>query len=327
MAKNSEARETDYDIEEDINMNKEETNMLRKENRDKRIEAGQSKRIWGELYKVLDASDVVCVVLDARDPNGTRCKHVEKHLKKNCPTKHLIFVLNKVDLVPTSCTKKWIIALSKIAPTIACSSRIKKPFGKQSLLRLIHQFDILHKDKKTISVGLIGYPNVGKSSVINTMKDKMVCKAAPVPGETKIWQYVSLTKRVYMIDCPGIVYDNENCSDVDIVLKGVVRAERIIDPSYYITEMLRRVEPTQMTSVYGISSWTDAQDFLDQFARKSGRLLKGGDPDISTAAKMLLHDWQRGRILYYNMPTEEAAKPDIPSEDEEEEKEDGDQQQ
>jgi len=47
-----------------------------------------------------------------------------------------------------------------------------------------------------------------------------------------------------MIDCPGIVYDNENCSDVDIVLKGVVRAERIIDPSYYITEMLRRVEPT-----------------------------------------------------------------------------------
>jgi len=80
-----------------------------------------------------------------------------------------------------------------------------------------------------------------------------------------------------------------------------------------------------MTSVYGISSWTDAQDFLDQFARKSGRLLKGGDPDISTAAKMLLHDWQRGRILYYNMPTEEAAKPDIPSEDEEEEKEDGDQ--
>lgn len=167
-----------------------------------------------ELYKVLDASDVVCMVLDARDPEGTRCRHVEKHLKRNCPMKHLIFVLNKVDLVPTNVTKKWIVALSKSAPTIACSSRIKKPFGKQSLMRLIRQFDIFHKDKKTISVGFIGYPNVGKSSVINTMKETQCCKAAPVPGETKIWQYVALTKRIYMIDCPGIVYNSENQTEV-----------------------------------------------------------------------------------------------------------------
>jgi len=214
LAKASQDQEKEYDCDLDSNFNKAKQDLERAENRDKRIEAGQSKRIWVELYKVLDASDVVCIVLDARDPEGTRCKHVEQHLKRNCPTKHLLFILNKVDLVPTSATKKWIIALSKIAPTIACASRINKPFGKQSLLRMLNQFDLFHKDKKCISIGFIGYPNVGKSSVINTMKEKKCCKAAPIPGETKIWQYVALTKRIYMIDCPGIVYDSENADEV-----------------------------------------------------------------------------------------------------------------
>lgn len=62
---------------------------------------GQSKRIWNELYKVIDSSDVVIHVLDARDPLGTRCRSVEKYIKEEAPHKHLIFVLNKCDLVPT----------------------------------------------------------------------------------------------------------------------------------------------------------------------------------------------------------------------------------
>lgn len=63
---------------------------------------GQSKRIWNELYKVIDSSDVVIHVLDARDPPGTRCRSVEKYLREEAPHKHLVFVLNKCDLVPTS---------------------------------------------------------------------------------------------------------------------------------------------------------------------------------------------------------------------------------
>lgn len=63
---------------------------------------GQSKRIWNELYKVIDSSDVVIHVLDARDPLGTRCRSVEKYLRTEAPHKHLIFVLNKCDLVPNS---------------------------------------------------------------------------------------------------------------------------------------------------------------------------------------------------------------------------------
>lgn len=72
------------------------------------FDKGQSKRIWNELYKVIDSSDVVIHVLDARDPIGTRCLSVEKYLRDEAPHKHLIFVLNKCDLVPTGVCVSFI---------------------------------------------------------------------------------------------------------------------------------------------------------------------------------------------------------------------------
>jgi hypothetical protein len=86
---------------------------------------GTSRRIWGELYKVLDSSDVVIHVLDARDPLGTRCKPVVEYLRKEKAHKHLVYVLNKVDLVPTwvtvsldfSCNFSYAETISPSYPT------------------------------------------------------------------------------------------------------------------------------------------------------------------------------------------------------------------
>ena len=72
------------------------------------FKAGQSKRIWNELYKVIDSSDVIIQVLDARNPEGTRCKQVEEYIQKEKQHKHIIFVLNKCDLVPTWITVRDI---------------------------------------------------------------------------------------------------------------------------------------------------------------------------------------------------------------------------
>ena len=140
------------------------------------FEKGQSKRIWGELYKVIDSSDVVMQVIDARDPQGTRCYHLEKHLKENCKHKHMVLLLNKCDLIPAWATKGWLRVLSKEYPTLAFHASINKSFGQGSLLSVLRQFARLKSNKQAISVGFVGYPNVGKSSVINTLRTKNVCK-------------------------------------------------------------------------------------------------------------------------------------------------------
>ena len=222
-----------YEPSKDTDLHKNDMVELKNEARHAIFEKGLSKRIWEELYKVIDSSDVLIYVLDARNPNGTRTRSLEDHLKKNCPSKHLVFVLNKCDLVPTSVTQKWVKYLQNYAPTLAFQASVTNPYGKGSVIQLLKQFDMLHKEKQSISVGFIGYPNVGKSSVINALMKKTCCKVAPIPGETKVWQYITLTKRIYLIDCPGIVYDQGE-TDTDKVLKGVVRAERLPDPDAYI---------------------------------------------------------------------------------------------
>ncbi|CAI2179935.1 7006_t:CDS:10 [Funneliformis geosporum] len=272
------------------------------EARDSVFSKGQSKRIWNELYKVIDSSDVVIHVLDARDPIGTQCKNVVKYIKKDVGHKHLVFLLNKCDLVPTWVTAKWVSILSKEYPTLAFHASINNSFGKGSLIQLLRQFSSLHSDKKQISVGFIGYPNTGKSSIINTLRNKKVCNVAPIPGETKVWQYITLMKRIYLIDCPGIVPPSLEDSETDIVLKGVVRVENLKTPEDYIQKILEIVRLEYIQRTYEVREWTDHVDFLSRLAQKYGKLLKKGEPDLSTVAKMVLNDWLRGKIPYFTPP-------------------------
>lgn len=284
--------------------------------RDWIMAAGQSKRIWNELYKVVDSSDVVIMVLDARDPMGTRSKFIENYLRKEKCHKHLIFVLNKVDLVPVWVTQRWVAILSSEFPTIAYHASLTHPFGKGALINLLRQFSKLHSERKQISVGFIGYPNVGKSSVINSLRAKKVCKTAPIAGETKVWQYITLMRRIFLIDCPGVVYDSSNEeTDTEKVLKGVVRVELVPYPEQYIPEVMNRVKKEHLARTYQIFEWSDADDFLSKLATKTGKLLKGGEPDMAVVARMILNDWQRGRLPFYTAPAgfEVPLKPDDPS--------------
>ncbi|KAI4753554.1 nuclear/nucleolar GTP-binding protein [Aureobasidium sp. EXF-3400] len=341
---------------------------------------GQSKRIWNELYKVIDSSDVVIHVLDARDPLGTRCRSVEKYIREEAPHKHLLFVLNKCDLIPTSvavsfallfsirlllsyspshasvqvkapsasCVRfslwketvttladqsrpaarprygrlvdclpswfaftrlqaNWVRLLGKEYPTLAFHASINNSFGKGSLISLLRQFSALHSSRKQISVGFIGYPNTGKSSIINTLRKKKVCNVAPIPGETKVWQYITLMKRIYLIDCPGVVPPNMGDTDEDILLRGVVRIENVENPEQYVAAALKKCKRHHIERTYDVRDWETHTEFLELLARKGGKLLKGGEADMDSVAKMVLNDFLRGKIPWFTPPPASAA--------------------
>lgn len=279
---------------------------------------GQSNRIWCELYKVIDSSDVVLYVVDARDPMGTRSAFLEDFMRREKKYKHFVLVLNKCDLVPLWATARWLQILSKDYPTIAFHASVNHPFGKGNVISLLRQFARLHnvthrgskRTKTPISVGVIGYPNVGKSSLINTLRRKSVCKVAPIPGETKVWQYVALTRSIFLIDCPGVVYDRESNNDIQAVLKGVVRVERLgnADKTDVVDTVLKIVKHRDIVATYGVREWRDVVDFLEKLAKLRGKLVAGGEPDVEAAARMVLYDWQRGRLPWFNAPPFESNK-------------------
>lgn len=184
------------------------------------------------------------------------------------------------------------------------------------MINLLRQFSALHSDRKQISVGFIGYPNVGKSSIINTLRKKKVCNVAPIPGETKVWQYITLMKKIFLIDCPGIVPPSSKDSETDILFRGVVRVEHVSNPEQFIPAMLERCKPQHLERTYEISGWTSAGEFLEMIARKHGRLLKGGEPDETGVAKLVLNDFNRGKIPWFVPPP--LSKEQLRAEEEEE---------
>ena len=90
------------------------------------------------------------------------------------------------------------------------------------------------------------------------------------------------------------------------MLKGVVRIEQLRQAEDYIEAVLARVKPEYIQKHYGLLQWEDATDFLEQYARKIGKLLRGGEADLNAAAKLVLHDFQRGKLPYFALP------PDMP---------------
>ena len=132
---------------------------------------------------------------------------------------------------------------------------------------------------------------------------------APIPGETKIWQYITLFRNIYLIDCPGVVVDTRGDTETDSVLKGVVRAERLENPEEFIDAILKVVRREHIAARYslpkeGEGTWTSSNDLMEKIAKQAGRLLKGGDPCIRSAAVTIILDFQRGRLPHFVAPPE-----------------------
>ncbi|XP_028410839.1 guanine nucleotide-binding protein-like 3 homolog [Dendronephthya gigantea] len=290
------------------------------------------KAYYKEFKKVVDNSDVVLEVLDARDPLGCRCFKVEEAVLSAGSNKKIVLVLNKIDLVPTSIVDKWLKHLRNEFPTIAfkASTQTQKQhlaqskvptslasdgllstsqcMGAGTLMKLLGNYCRNKNIKTAITVGVVGFPNVGKSSLINSLKRSRSCTVGATPGVTKNVQEVQLDKNVKLLDSPGIVMDSGS-SDRSIILRNCVKIESLRDLVTPVETILKRCNKKQVMEKYRIPDYDDTQQFLCELAKKMGKLKKGGVPDVNAAAKAVLGDWNSGKIVFYTHPPEQHDLP------------------
>ncbi|VVA96775.1 unnamed protein product [Arabis nemorensis] len=289
------------------------------------VRDNSERAFYKELVKVIELSDVILEVLDARDPLGTRCTDMERMVMQAGPNKHLVLLLNKIDLVPREAAETWLKYLREEFPAVAfkCStqeqrsnlgwksSKASKPsnllqssdcLGADTLIKLLKNYSRSHELKKSITVGIIGLPNVGKSSLINSLKRAHVVNVGATPGLTRSLQEVHLDKNVKLLDCPGVVMLKSSGNDASIALRNCKRIEKLDDPVSPVKEILKLCPTEMLVTLYKIPSFEAVDDFLYKVATVRGKLKKGGLVDIDAAARIVLHDWNEGKIPYYTMP-------------------------
>ncbi|XP_067683013.1 guanine nucleotide-binding protein-like 3 homolog [Haliotis asinina] len=290
------------------------------------------KTFYKEFKKVVDAADVVLEVLDARDPLGSRCTEVEQAVLNSGTNKKLVLVLNKIDLVPKENVEAWLKHLRNEFPSVAfkastqtqsdnlARSKMKLSavtddllksshcLGAEVLMKLLGNYCRNQDIRTTIRVGVVGFPNTGKSSIINSLKRSKACNVGSMPGITKSMQEVQLDKHIKLLDSPGVVMAQMS-SDTVTVLRNVVKIEQLADPVEPVEAILKRCSKQQLMLHYNLPDYNGAGEFLSLLARRRGKLKKGGVPDVEKAARSVIQDWTTGKITYYTHPPEQTSLP------------------
>ncbi|NXS06566.1 GNL3 protein, partial [Neodrepanis coruscans] len=282
------------------------------------------------LTQVLEASDVVLEILDARDPMGCRCPQLEQAVTCSGGNKKLLLVLNKIDLVPKDNLEKWLKYLNKEFPTVAFKSatlmrdktmeqvtkrrprvdlaKTSQSFGSKCLLKLLQEHG--KTQNKAIQVGVVGFPNVGKSSIINSLKGVRACNVGVARGVTKSMQIVHIDKQTKVLDSPSIIADPSN-SALALALRSIIDTEEPDSAAVLegVNAIINNCGKQQVMMHYSMPDFRNPEEFLSLLAQKRGMLKKGGVPDVENIAKLVLCDWTGAKISYHSQPPESQRPP------------------
>lgn len=242
--------------------------------------------------KILTESNLVLEVIDARIPFETRNSVVEQFAKER--NKSLIIVMNKSDLVPKDFLMKAKQMIEKEYPVVVFSAH--KNIGIKELQEKLKE---IAKKKGIIKVGVLGYPNVGKSSIINSLKKKKVAITSPKPGMTTGEKLIKLDENIFLIDTPGIITleFQEN-----LALKGSYIPEKLQQPVEIALKLIEKIykeKKEALKELYKIEPDEDSLKTLEKIAEKLNYKISGGELDLDRTAKKVLWDWIKGNLKAY----------------------------
>jgi len=247
------------------------------------------KGFWTVVNEVIRKADIILELLDARMPELTRIEKLEakaKHFGKK-----VILVINKSDIISKN-SLETIDRYYKDTDHVMVSC--KKSTGIFNLIKMIKK--LVKSDK--IKVAVIGYPNTGKSSLINKLSKGGKAKTSSESGFTKGKQLITGKQGLMLVDTPGVVPFADR-DEVRLGLVSGISPEKLDDPetvAYELVKIINRNNHKVLAEVYSIDSELNEYETIEAIGAKNNMLRKGGIVDEKRAAIKLLYDWHKGKI-------------------------------
>jgi len=248
------------------------------------------------MKDVVRISDIILEVLDSRYIDETRNLEMEASMEKL--GKRLIYVLNKADLVDVKKIEKKLPG--ELSPYVFVSTKSRKGARDLRDRIMIEAKRVDLGDRKRVHVGIVGYPNVGKSSIINLVARKGAAPVSSKAGYTRGMQKIRMSEGILILDTPGVIPESKYSSSSSVRFMedakiGARTYSDVRDPED-VVHYLMKEHWGYIERFYGLEALGDVDRLIESLGRERGFLGKGGVVDIDRTARLILRDWQSGDI-------------------------------
>lgn len=215
--------------------------------------------MWRQLWRVVEVSDLLVQIVDARNPMLFYCEDLTTYAKEIKPNMKFLLLINKADLLAPEQKEFWknyFDSRNIEFCFFSASAEMLEDSDSKNHSKDITRSELLDMFEETFPegghVGFVGYPNVGKSSTINALVGEKRVSVAATPGKTKHFQTINLSKGIVLCDCPGLVFPNISSSRAELVLNGILPIDQLRDFVRPVSLLCQYVPKIVLGSVYGI---------------------------------------------------------------------------